>query len=53
VVAIEDDAALEHADRLSGHYTGEPYARRGQRRVSARIEVERWYGWSGGAPWGG
>jgi PPOX class probable F420-dependent enzyme len=53
VAAIEDDPELEDIDRLSRHYTGEPYARRQQTRVSAWIEVERWYGWNGGAPWTG
>lgn len=51
--SIEDDPDLTDIDRLSSHYTGEPYARREQKRVSAWIEVESWYGWSGGAPWPG
>jgi PPOX class probable F420-dependent enzyme len=53
VGAIEDDPELEGIDRLSRHYTGEPYARRRQQRVNAWIEVESWYGWSGGAAWTG
>jgi PPOX class probable F420-dependent enzyme len=52
-VEIADDQDLEGIDRLSRQYTGEPYARREQRRVNAWIEVESWYGWSGGAPWAG
>ena len=53
VVEIADDDDLVGIDRLSQHYTGEPYARREQKRVNAWIEVESWYGWSGGAPWAG
>jgi PPOX class probable F420-dependent enzyme len=51
VAEIADDADLEGIDRLSVHYTGNPYARRDQQRVNAWIEVLSWYGWSGGAPW--
>lgn len=53
VSAIEDDPSLEDIDRLSRHYTGEAYARREQKRVSAWIDVDKWYGWAGGAPWTG
>jgi PPOX class probable F420-dependent enzyme len=51
VAEIADDADLEGIDRLSVHYTGNPYARRDQQRVNAWIEVLSWYGWSSGAPW--
>lgn len=51
VIEIADDAELEAIDRLSRHYTGQDYARREQARVSAWIEIDSWYGWSGGAPW--
>jgi PPOX class probable F420-dependent enzyme len=50
---IEDDTELEGIDRLSRHYTGEPYARREQRRVNGWIEVASWYAWHGGQPWTG
>jgi PPOX class probable F420-dependent enzyme len=50
---IEDDPGFEGADRLSRHYTGEPYPRRDQDRVNAWIEVESWYGWAQGRPWKG
>jgi len=50
VETLEGDAALEIIDRLSQHYTGQPYARR-QERWSAWIEVERWHGWDAGQPW--
>src|SRR5215216_3310432 len=46
VAEIADDDDLTGIDRLSKHYTGEPYARREQKRVNAWIEIESWYGWS-------
>jgi PPOX class probable F420-dependent enzyme len=51
VAEISDDTDLEGIDRLSIHYTGEPYARRDQQRVNGWIEVESWYGWLNGRPW--
>jgi len=51
-VSIEDDPELTDIDRLARHYTGDPYPRREQKRVSAWIEVESWYGWAAGQPWG-
>jgi PPOX class probable F420-dependent enzyme len=48
---IEDDPDLTDIDRISKHYTGEPYARREQGRVSAWIEVQSWHAWNGGKPW--
>jgi PPOX class probable F420-dependent enzyme len=53
VVAIDDDAGFENADRLSRHYTGEPYPRRDQHRVAARIRVDAWHAWKHGRPWTG
>jgi PPOX class probable F420-dependent enzyme len=53
VAEIADDDDLAGIDRLSTHYTCDPYARREQKRVNAWIEVESWYGWSGGAYWSG
>ena len=52
VVDLADDADLSGIDRLSEHYTGNAYARRDQQRVNGWIEVESWYGWDGGRPWG-
>jgi PPOX class probable F420-dependent enzyme len=52
-VTIEDDSDFEGIDRLSRRYTGEPYARRDQKRVNAWIEVVSWYGWATGQPWRG
>lgn len=53
VVAIEDDSDMDGINRLSTHYLGNPYGRHEQKRVNAWIEIESWYGWSGGAPWAG
>jgi PPOX class probable F420-dependent enzyme len=51
VVALEDDEALADIDRLSRHYTGDPYPDRERPRVSAWIEVDTWHAWNGGKDW--
>jgi PPOX class probable F420-dependent enzyme len=51
VVSIEDDDDLADIDRLALRYTGRPFRRRDQKRVSAWLEPERWHGWSGGEAW--
>lgn len=48
VTAIRDDVGLADIDRLARHYTGRPYRNRERPRVSAHLEIDRWYGWSGG-----
>ena len=53
VVSLEPDPDLAGIDRLAVRYTGKPYARREQVRVSAWIEVDSWYGWQTGKPWTG
>jgi PPOX class probable F420-dependent enzyme len=50
VVSIVDDEGLRDIDRLSQHYTGQPYRNRENPRVSAHVEIDRWHGWSGGTP---
>ncbi|PJE97286.1 PPOX class F420-dependent oxidoreductase [Streptomyces carminius] len=45
VVELRDDEELADIDRLARHYLGKPYPRRDRRRVSARIEIDRWHGW--------
>jgi PPOX class probable F420-dependent enzyme len=50
-VSIEPDPDLHDIDRVAQHYMGSPYPQRDRGRVSAWIEVESWYAWSGGAPW--
>ncbi|MFI8304402.1 PPOX class F420-dependent oxidoreductase [Streptomyces sp. NPDC085927] len=44
-VELNDDEGLTDIDRLSRHYTGNPYPDRVRARVSAWIEVDRWHGW--------
>ena len=44
----EDEAkALADIDRLSIHYSGEPYNNRERPRVSAWLQVDHWHGWGG------
>jgi PPOX class probable F420-dependent enzyme len=52
VASIADDEGLRDIDRLAAHYTGRPYRNRERPRVSAHLHIERWHGWSGGAPYG-
>ncbi len=51
VVSLESDPNFEAIDRLSRHYTGQPYSHRDRGRVSAWIEVDSWYAWAIGEPW--
>jgi PPOX class probable F420-dependent enzyme len=48
VVSLEDDPDLVDIDRLSQRYRGAPYRIRDRKRVSAWVEVERWYAWNVG-----
>ncbi|WP_406408337.1 PPOX class F420-dependent oxidoreductase [Streptomyces halstedii] len=45
VAEMYEDEGLTDIDRLSTHYTGNPYPERSRARVSAWVEVERWHGW--------
>lgn len=45
VDSITDDEGLRDIDRLSRHYTGNPYPNRESPRVSAHLSIERWHGW--------
>ena len=51
VVRIEDDPELADIDRLAQRYTGREYRDRNRRSVSAWLEPQRWYGWTGGRAW--
>jgi PPOX class probable F420-dependent enzyme len=51
VESLEPDADMRDIDRLAVRYTGEPFSSRNQRRWSAWVRVERWYGWSGIGAW--
>jgi hypothetical protein len=53
VMSIEPDTDFEVIDRLSRHYTGEPYQQRDRGRVTAWIEVESWHSWAVIEPWTG
>jgi PPOX class probable F420-dependent enzyme len=53
IVSIEEDADMEIIDRISRHYTGEPYAQRDRGRVAAWVEVETWHSWAVMKPWKG
>jgi PPOX class probable F420-dependent enzyme len=53
VGSIEPDPDLEVIDRVSRHYSGEPYGQRDRGRFTALIEVESWYGWAVSKPWSG
>ena len=45
VTEFRPDEDLADIDRLSRHYTGQPYPERRSPRVSAWVEIERWHGW--------
>jgi PPOX class probable F420-dependent enzyme len=50
VVELDEDA-LADIDRISRHYTGQPYGDRERGRVSAWIEVDSWHSWAVNQPW--
>ncbi len=41
----DETRALADIDRLSTHYTGNPYRVRDRARISAWMQVEHWHGW--------
>jgi PPOX class probable F420-dependent enzyme len=45
VEEIYDDQDMADIDRISRHYTGNPYANRDRGRISAMIVVDGWHGW--------
>jgi PPOX class probable F420-dependent enzyme len=45
VVSIEADPELHDIDRLALRYTGQRFRTRDAKRVSARVEVDRWHRW--------
>ena len=45
IVDMRDDDGLAGIDRLSTHYTGQPYPDRESPRVDAWIEIDRYHGW--------
>jgi PPOX class probable F420-dependent enzyme len=51
VVEIVADEGLTDIDRLSRHYSGEPFRDRQSRRFSAWVEPTAWHAWEGAGPW--
>ena len=49
-VELVEDVGLEDIDRLSVHYSGEPFRHRESRRFSAWVEPSGWHAWEGAAP---
>jgi PPOX class probable F420-dependent enzyme len=45
VVGLSPDPDLAGIDRLSRHYTGQPYPTRDRGRVNGFITIESWHGW--------
>jgi PPOX class probable F420-dependent enzyme len=45
VAELSDDPGLIDIDRISRHYTGNPYPTRDRLRYSARITVDHWHTW--------
>jgi PPOX class probable F420-dependent enzyme len=50
-VEIVEDENLADIDRLSLHYSGEPFGDRQSRRFSGWVEPSAWHAWEGGGPW--
>jgi PPOX class probable F420-dependent enzyme len=50
-ISLQPDPGLVDIDRISTHYTGNPYAQRDRGRVSGWIDIDSWHAWSRGRPW--
>jgi PPOX class probable F420-dependent enzyme len=50
-VEIVEDESLADIDRLSLHYSGEPFRDRKSRRFSAWVAPSAWHAWEGARPW--
>jgi PPOX class probable F420-dependent enzyme len=50
-VEIVEDEGLADIDRLSLHYSGEPFRDRKSRRFSAWVAPSAWHAWEGARPW--
>ncbi|TNY34770.1 PPOX class F420-dependent oxidoreductase [Thermomonospora catenispora] len=46
-VTLEPDPDLSGIDRLSRHYTGQPYPQRDRGRVNAWMTIDRYHVWGG------
>ena len=45
VTELTDDKGLRDIDRISRHYTGNPYPDRESPRVSGWVDIDRYHGW--------
>ncbi|SDC08006.1 Pyridoxamine 5'-phosphate oxidase [Mycolicibacterium neoaurum] len=50
VVSIKPDEGLADTDRLSRHFLGKYYPAKDRPLVTVHVEIDRWFGWSGGHP---
>ncbi|TQK27960.1 PPOX class probable F420-dependent enzyme [Arthrobacter sp. SLBN-53] len=50
VVSIKPDDGLTDIGRLSRHFLGRDYPARDRPLVTVHVEIDRWFGWSGGHP---
>lgn len=50
VVSIKPDGGLADIDRLARHFLGTDYPARESPLVTVHVEIDRWFGWSGGQP---
>ncbi len=50
VVSIKPDEGLADIDRLSRHFLGKNYPARDRPLLTVHVEIDRWFGWSGGQP---
>lgn len=48
VVSIADDEGFADIDRLSHHFLGKDYPARESPLVTVHMEIDRWFGWTGG-----
>jgi len=48
VVSIKPDEGLADIDRLSRHFLNKDYPARDRPLVTVHVEIDRWFGWSGG-----
>lgn len=48
VVSIEPDEGLADIDRLSRHFLGRDYPARESPLVTVHVQIDRFFGWSGG-----
>jgi PPOX class probable F420-dependent enzyme len=45
IASIKDDPDIADMDRITRHYTNEPFSWRDEPRVSVWVEVDHWHAW--------